>query len=116
MGAPQNPDTHVDMGSQRARQGQHVRGMRKVLIFGTLLTVLGFAVLFLIWASWESSDPSPQADLRSESNAAVSLEQPATRPPPTPDPGAVGSAPGTVPLPPGGQPGTDDARDGTPGQ
>jgi hypothetical protein len=37
------------LGSQRARQGQNVRGMRKVLVWGTALTAIGFALLFLIF-------------------------------------------------------------------
>lgn len=120
MPAPQDrtPDAHVDVGSQRARQGQNIRGMRKVLIAGILLTALGFAVLLLGYAAWETEDPSPGADLATETNPQIPPpSQQRFDSPPEPDPGAVGSTPGTVPQPPGGpgQPGVDDAR-GTPGK
>lgn len=68
MPASKEPDSHVDIGSQRARQGQHVRGMRKVLMWGILLTVVAFAALLLGYTAWETNDPSPQADLASETN------------------------------------------------
>jgi hypothetical protein len=99
---PQNTEEHVDLGSQRARQGQNVKGMRKVLVVGILLTVIAFAALLLGYAAWESDDPSPQADLASESNpeAAPALN-PSPGSTPEPDPGAVGSAPGTTPQTPG---------------
>ena len=96
-------DTPVEMGSQPARQGQHVRGMRKVLFWGIALTVAGFAALLIAFGAWESDDPSPQADLRTETGALDDgTPTPSTVAPA--DPGGVGSPVGTQPPPPGGPP------------
>lgn len=67
------------VGSQRARQGQNVRGMRKVLIWGTLLTVIGFGVLLALFGGMESRNSDPHVDSQDEANTAV------PSPPPVPN-------------------------------
>jgi len=37
-------------------------------MWGILLTVVAFAALLLGYTAWETNDPSPQADLASETN------------------------------------------------
>jgi hypothetical protein len=69
------------VGSQRARQGQNVKGMRKVLIWGTLLTAIGFGVLLALFGGMEPRDADPNVDLRVETNPAAT----APTPPPVPE-------------------------------
>jgi hypothetical protein len=76
-----NEDSPV-VGSQRARQGQNVRGMRKVLIWGMLLTAIAFAVLIALFSAREVQDPTP-VDLTGETNPSPTAP---SQPPPASPP------------------------------
>jgi hypothetical protein len=52
------------LGSQRARQGQNVKGMRKVLIWGTALVAVAFAVMLALFggSTQQQSSQPPAAE------------------------------------------------------
>jgi hypothetical protein len=70
MALPED-DTTV-LGSQRARQGQNVKGMRKVLIWGTALTAAGFAILLALFGgqSAERNAQQPPPPVASQPSPA----------------------------------------------
>jgi hypothetical protein len=49
------------VGSQRARQGQNVKGMRKVLIWGTALTAAAFAIMLALFGGQSADRNEPAA-------------------------------------------------------
>jgi hypothetical protein len=58
MAIPENEPGPV-IGSQRARQGQNVQGMGKVLIWGTALVAVGFAILLVLFGSQAPPQQQP---------------------------------------------------------
>jgi hypothetical protein len=58
------------LGSQRARQGQNVRGMRKVLIWGTALTAAGFAILLALFGGQSETNEQPAPPVASQTAPA----------------------------------------------
>ena len=69
MASETQPNTRPVLGATRARQGRSGRHVVWVLLFGTLLTVLGFAAA-LLWNSDEVGN-APVNDGKDNSAAAA---------------------------------------------
>jgi hypothetical protein len=68
-------DSHARPNPEQASQGQNVKGMMWVLVIGIISVVAIFAAMVAISGGREQTDTSPAADINSESNAAVPIQQ-----------------------------------------
>jgi hypothetical protein len=78
-------DSHAAPNREQARQGQNIRGMLGVLVIGIVAVAIAFAVMVGLSGGAEQSDPSPQADIVTESGSDMSNPSVMNAPPPPSD-------------------------------